>query len=585
MCMEEAKPRKRRPLDLDWETLLPSQEDDPPAVLIVKSNNNQNINTLKDSSMAAADSRNSDSEYSELRDHELDDRIVRQKKNIEGMGPRLPDKGEKLRLSLKRMEEERERRKLRRVETVYLEEADRYEKPVQPICSCIPGGCDGSKKEHITCQSQSQSLFASRFSQKIEEKTDSGKTNSFDKELSLLGSCDHRQMKNNGDVSQKGRQEISQKGRQKFRSIAKDMPSKHPGNMSRNGANGVHSYNDQKGRAFSTYSSHVRENSSNFFAKKNDASHIGSSIVLRPRKTIVLIDEEEPQITEAAEQMEKLPECMKDAKIYYPSRDDPEAEIISYADMDCLAPEGYLTSTIMNFYIRYLQQHASPTNRATCDCHFFNTYFYKKLKEAVSYKGNNKDKLFVKFRRWWKGVNIFQKAYVLIPIHEDVHWSLVIICFPDKEEESGPIILHLDSLRLHSSRSVFQNIKSFLKEEWHYLGQEFALPDLPIADSIWRQLPQRITEKIISVPQQKNEYDCGLFVLFFMERFIVEAPERLKKKDLAMFGKQWFKPEEASGLRAKIRNVLIKEFKKASEVECISETLSPSSSDAQEEWI
>lgn len=51
------------------------------------------------------------------------------------------------------------------------------------------------------------------------------------------------------------------------------------------------------------------------------------------------------------------------------------------------------------------------------------------------------------------------------------------------------------------------------------------------------------------------------------------------------FGKQWFKPEEASGLRAKIRNVLIKEFKKASEVECISETLSPSSSDAQEEWI
>jgi Ulp1 family protease len=36
------------------------------------------------------------------------------------------------------------------------------------------------------------------------------------------------------------------------------------------------------------------------------------------------------------------------------------------------------------------------------------------------------------------------------------------------------------------------------------------------------------------VPQQKNDYDCGLFVLFFMERFIEEAPERLKKKDLDM---------------------------------------------------
>jgi hypothetical protein len=33
--------------------------------------------------------------------------------------------------------------------------------------------------------------------------------------------------------------------------------------------------------------------------------------------------------------------------------------------------------------VRYIQQQASPTNRAICDYHFFNTYFYKKLKEAV----------------------------------------------------------------------------------------------------------------------------------------------------------------------------------------------------------
>uniref|UniRef100_A0A2P2M8N3 Uncharacterized protein LOC105644585 n=1 Tax=Rhizophora mucronata TaxID=61149 RepID=A0A2P2M8N3_RHIMU len=66
------------------------------------------------------------------------------------------------------------------------------------------------------------------------------------------------------------------------------------------------------------------------------------------------------------------------------------------------------------------------------------------------------------------------------------------------------------------------------------------------------------------VPQQKNDYDCGLFVLFFMERFIEEAPERLKKKDLAMFGKQWFRPEEASGLRVKIQKILLDKFQTAS---------------------
>lgn len=49
------------------------------------------------------------------------------------------------------------------------------------------------------------------------------------------------------------------------------------------------------------------------------------------------------------------------------------------------------------------------------------------------------------------------------------------------------------------------------------------------------------------------------------------------------FGKQWFRPEEASGLRAKIRNVLYEEFKNASKVECMSETSFPCSSDAVEE--
>lgn len=40
----------------------------------------------------------------------------------------------------------------------------------------------------------------------------------------------------------------------------------------------------------------------------------------------------------------------------------------------------------------------------------------------------------------------------------------------------------------------------------------------------------------------------------------------------SQFGKQWFKPEEASGLRAKIRKILVKEFQKACEVDHISES-------------
>ncbi|KAI8528330.1 hypothetical protein RHMOL_Rhmol12G0141300 [Rhododendron molle] len=312
-------------------------------------------------------------------------------------------------------------------------------------------------------------------------------------------------------------------------------------------------------------------------------------------KTVVLVDEEEPELSDSMELADEPDECiMKDSKIYYPSSDDPESIEICYSDMECLNPQAYLSSTIMNFYIRYLQRN-SPT-RARRDYHFFNTYFYNKLKEAVL-KKNDQASYFIKFRRWWKGVNIFHKAYILLPIHETVHWSLVIICIPDKEDESGPILLHLDSLGLHSSNLIFEKIRrlidssnnfltaSFLKEEWNYLNREEAPSDLPIADRIWKNLPRRIEGKKISVPQQKNDYDCGLFVLYFMERFIDVAPRRLKKKDLAMFSNEWFKPEEASSLRKKVRKLLLDEFRNATRQNCVSDQDPLSSVGPQEERL
>jgi len=40
-----------------------------------------------------------------------------------------------------------------------------------------------------------------------------------------------------------------------------------------------------------------------------------------------------------------------------------------------------------------------------------------------------------------------------------LHWSLVIICIPDKEDESGLTIIHLDSLGLHPRNLIFNNVK------------------------------------------------------------------------------------------------------------------------------
>ncbi|PON98938.1 Ulp1 protease family, C-terminal catalytic domain containing protein [Trema orientale] len=554
--MEGEGATKQGPLKLDWEKLLPSKDDDQPTLLIVKPR------TLAAEARKPAPAMGSDHPLLErdetieqMNDKELDEKIQRIRGNVQRVSKirnTLPDKGEKLQNFLKRLEDESKRRKRRRVETIELEEAHGFDKPTRSSSSSSVGGTEDFRREGTVSQDQTQSSFVSSFLRKLEDNTDCRRVDESEKQMSVLGRCN-----NHGFV---------QKQSHKGQSSARHSPSEFYGNSSSEGGKCGLSNGNKKSRVSSTHSLDNGENLSNFFPEnRKDALAVSNSSNSRPRRgqTIVLVDEDEPQREETIQQMEPLDESMKEVTVYYPSRDDLEAVEISYADFDCLAPQCYLTSTIMNFYMRYLQQHASPTTMAMHDCHFFNTYFYNKLKEAVSNKGRSKDNFFSKFRRWWKGVNIFQKEYILIPINEDLHWSLVIICIPDKKEESGPIVLHLDSLGLHSSRSVFRNIKSFLKEEWQYLDQEASCSDLPFADSIWRQLPNRIVDKTIAVPQQKNDYDCGLFVLFFMERFIEDAPERLKKKDLAMFGKQWFKPEEASGLRVKIRSLLIEEFKNA----------------------
>lgn len=49
-----------------------------------------------------------------------------------------------------------------------------------------------------------------------------------------------------------------------------------------------------------------------------------------------------------------------------------------------------------------------------------------------------------------QSVDIFAKQFLLVPIHEGLHWSLAIVCFPshqrDVHPDQIPCILHFDSL-------------------------------------------------------------------------------------------------------------------------------------------
>ncbi|XP_042048978.1 ubiquitin-like-specific protease 1D isoform X2 [Salvia splendens] len=479
--------------------------------------------------------------FRHLSEEELIEKITRDV-NFKSMY-RLPDGGEKLRANIKRMEAELARRKLEK------DNLKGRKSIISADESIDNGGTDDLSHPRAP---------ASEFGLIFCSKLDTERANDCPGAESTLEQSDHKKIRERKPFLA----QITQK--QDLSSI--QTPFKSPNHLSANISDQQQTNGEKRGIHASNSSSHPSDkNVSCGSTKKESSAH---SLHLHntrrnTRRSFVLVDEEKEELEGDVVDETDLVGLSKDARIYYPSRDDPEAIEICYLDMECLAPESYLSSPIMNFYIRYLQKPTSPTSstRRKYNYHMFNTYFYEKLKQDVLTKTDRED-LFMKFRRWWKGVNIFEKAYIFLPIHENHHWSLVIISIPNKEDGSGPIILHLDSLRLHSSKSIFSNVKSFLVEEWKFLQKEEVLPELPIAENIWNRLSRRIVEKVIEVPQQQNEYDCGLFVLFFMERFIGEAPERLKKQDLHMFGKQWFRPAEASSLRRRIHSLLTLEFKK-----------------------
>ncbi|KAJ5775173.1 uncharacterized protein N7511_000184 [Penicillium nucicola] len=111
--------------------------------------------------------------------------------------------------------------------------------------------------------------------------------------------------------------------------------------------------------------------------------------------------------------------------LIYPRIGKKKAEV-NLDDRDRLRPDEFLNDNLIAFYMRFIQDHLERMNKKAAErVYFFNSYFFATLtntargERGVNYAGVEK---------WTRAVDLFSYDYVVVPINENAHWYVAIIC-------------------------------------------------------------------------------------------------------------------------------------------------------------
>ncbi|XP_078056957.1 uncharacterized protein LOC144481694 [Mustelus asterias] len=179
--------------------------------------------------------------------------------------------------------------------------------------------------------------------------------------------------------------------------------------------------------------------------------------------------------------------------------------VLTMDDLSTLYGQNWLNDQVMNMY-GDLVMDTVPDK-----VHFFNSFFYDKLR-TKGYDG---------VKRWTKNVDIFNKDLLLIPIHLEVHWSLVSV---DVREKT---ITYFDSQRTLNRRCP--------KHIGKYLQAEAVKKNRPDFYSDWKGYFK------MNVARQNNDSDCGAFVLQFCKCLALEQPFSFTQQDMPKLRRQIYK--------------------------------------------
>uniref|UniRef100_A0AAY5ERM2 Si:dkey-100n23.3 n=1 Tax=Electrophorus electricus TaxID=8005 RepID=A0AAY5ERM2_ELEEL len=304
--------------------------------------------------------------------------------------------------------------------------------------------------------------------------------------------------------------------------------------------------------------------------------------------------------------------------IQFPPPPSKGAITVTTEDLECLDSGKFLNDVIIDFYLKYLLVQKAPLSSARRS-HVFSSFFYKQLtrRDNANEDSTNTPTLHRRHQRvktWTRHVDIFDKDFLFVPVNQEAHWYLVVICFPgmnqpqyvtrepqdfvqdgtenssdsasgseaqEVNKSSADADRHSDETSSRSDSAPSPPNCTEKTSKWQTVCKR---PCILIMDSLKLSVHERIFKLLreylqiewevkragregsrdfsaewmvgshCKVPLQDNSSDCGLYLLQYAESFLQDPVVHF---DLPLKLESWFPRQQVREKREEIRDLVL----------------------------
>ncbi|KAL3680713.1 hypothetical protein R1sor_023669 [Riccia sorocarpa] len=211
---------------------------------------------------------------------------------------------------------------------------------------------------------------------------------------------------------------------------------------------------------------------------------------------------------------------------------------------DSLQPGRWVHSEVINCYINEVIMSRIDEIPGWFFAH---THWYKTLEKLLAEESPDSSEwdteVLQKLVKHHKGLipsieKVDDIRYIVVPIHAESHWSLVLIHISDTRDAC--VIYHMDSIKTYHDHSQIGALLNTWLERGLGLNMETSIVSI------------RIT-------QQTNNFDCGVHVLYIITKLIDAGKngQLLEYLENGGLPKEWGTDEIVSKYRLEVRELLI----------------------------